>query len=82
MLGADRRPNPRALGYRDRSALEAGREDKSTVRRGNAPRVMASLRNIAFTILRLEGEANIAKATRGARNYPHRALKFVGLTIT
>jgi len=52
------------------------------VRRGHAPRVMASLRNIAITILRLQGETNLAKATRGARNYPLRALKHVGLTTT
>jgi hypothetical protein len=42
---------------------------------------MASLR-IAITSLRLEGETNIAKASRGARNYPHRALKLAGLTTT
>ncbi|MDQ6739318.1 MAG: ISAs1 family transposase [Actinomycetota bacterium] len=58
------------------------REDSSQVRRGNAPRVMASLRNIAITILRREGETNLAKATRGARNYPHRALKLAGLTTS
>ncbi|MHA7177915.1 ISAs1 family transposase [Arthrobacter sp. Sr24] len=58
------------------------REDSSQVRRGNAPRVMASLRNIAITILRLEGETNLAKATRGARNYPQRALKLAGLTTS
>jgi len=58
------------------------REDGSQVRRGNAPRIMASLRNIAITILRLEGETNLAKATRGARNYPHRALKLAGLIIS
>ena len=58
------------------------REDASQIRRGNAPRIMASLRNIAITILRLEGETNLAKATRGARNYPHRALKLAGLNIS
>ena len=58
------------------------REDGSQIRCGNAPRVMASLRNIAITILRLEGETNIAKATRGARNYPHRALQLAGLHIS
>lgn len=58
------------------------REDGSQVRRGNAPRVMASLRNIAITVLRLEGETNLAKATRGARNYPDRALKLIGLNIS
>ncbi|WP_258067159.1 hypothetical protein [Arthrobacter sp. GMC3] len=42
---------------------------------------MASLRNIAITILRLQGEANLAKATRAARNDPDRALKLAGITI-
>lgn len=57
-------------------------EDGSQVRRGNAPRAMASLRNVAITVLRLEGETNLAKATRGARNYPDRALKLAGLNIS
>jgi hypothetical protein len=43
---------------------------------------MASLRNIAITVRRLEGKTNIAKATRGERNYPHRALKLAGLNTT
>ena len=50
------------------------REDHSQVRKGNAPRVMASLRNIAISTLRLQGETNPAKATRAARNYRLRAL--------
>jgi len=58
------------------------REDLSQIRKGNAPRVMASLRNIAISILRLHGEPNIAKATRGARNYPNRALHLAGLTTS
>lgn len=49
------------------------REDASQIRRGNAPRAMASPRNIAITILRLEGETNLANATRNTRYYPHRA---------
>lgn len=44
-------------------------EDRSQIRTGNGPRVMASLRNIAISILRLAGAKNIAKATRWcARN--------------
>ncbi|WP_456302025.1 ISAs1 family transposase [Streptomyces goshikiensis] len=39
-------------------------EDRSQVRTGNAPRVMASLRNLAITLLRLEGHTNIAAALR------------------
>ena len=39
-------------------------EDKSLVRTGNAPRVMASLRSLAISLLRLDGHANIAAANR------------------
>jgi predicted transposase YbfD/YdcC len=39
-------------------------EDKSLVRTGNAPRVMASLRSLAISLLRLDGHDNIAAANR------------------
>jgi predicted transposase YbfD/YdcC len=39
-------------------------EDRSQVRTGNAPRVMASLRNTAITLLRHHGHPNIAAALR------------------
>lgn len=39
-------------------------EDRSQVRTGNAPRVMAGLRNTAITLLRLDGHHNIAAALR------------------
>ena len=39
-------------------------EDRFQVRTGNGPRVMASLRNLAITILRLAGVVNIAAALR------------------
>jgi hypothetical protein len=39
-------------------------EDSSQVRTRNGPRVMASLRNLAITILRLTGHASIAAAPR------------------
>ncbi|MEV5646382.1 ISAs1 family transposase, partial [Streptomyces flaveolus] len=39
-------------------------EDRSRVRTGNAPRVMAGLRNTAITLLRLHGHQNIAAALR------------------
>jgi predicted transposase YbfD/YdcC len=38
------------------------REDASTIRTGNAPRVMATLRNTAIGLLRIDGETNIAAA--------------------
>jgi len=39
-------------------------EDRSRVRTGSGPRVMASFRNLAIAIHRLNGEKNIASATR------------------
>lgn len=42
-------------------------EDRSQVRTGSAPQVMATLRNIAISLLRLDGHTNIAKATRAMR---------------
>ena len=39
-------------------------EDRSQIRTGNAPRVMASLRNLAISMLRLNGNTNIAQALR------------------
>ena len=39
-------------------------EDLSQVRTGNGPQVMATLRNLAISLLRLAGATNIAKALR------------------
>jgi len=39
-------------------------EDRSQVRTGNGPRVMASLRNLAIAILRLTGHTSLATALR------------------
>jgi len=39
-------------------------EERSHVRTGNGPRVMAYLRNLAITILRLAGETSIGAAWR------------------
>jgi len=52
-------------------------EDKSLVRTGNAPRVMASLRNLAISLLRLNGHANIAAANRHHARDPQRTLKLL-----
>ena len=44
-------------------------EDRSQIRTGNAPRIMAALRNTVITLLRLDGHQNIAAALRHhARN--------------
>jgi predicted transposase YbfD/YdcC len=49
-------------------------EDKSLVRTGNAPRVMASLRSLAISLLRIGGHANIAAANRHHARDPQRTL--------
>lgn len=55
-------------------------EDRSQVRKGNGPRVMATLRNLAISILRLAGARFIAKAVRWCARNDERALRLVGLT--
>jgi predicted transposase YbfD/YdcC len=52
-------------------------EDKPLVRTGNAPRVMASLRSLAISLLRLAGHANIAAANRHHARDPKRTLKLL-----
>ena len=49
-------------------------EDKSLVRTGNAPRVMATLRSVAISVLRLDGNSNIAAANRHHARDPQRTL--------
>jgi predicted transposase YbfD/YdcC len=52
-------------------------EDRSQVRTANGPRVMASLRNLAITILRLTGETSIAAALRHHARRPGRPLQTI-----
>ena len=52
-------------------------EDKSLVRTGNAPRVMASLRSLAISLLRLDGHGNIAAANRHHLRDPQRGLQLL-----
>ena len=49
-------------------------EDRSQVRTGNGPQVMAALRNLVITALRLTGVTNIAAALRHHAREPHRPL--------
>jgi hypothetical protein len=53
------------------------KENKSLVRAGNAPRVTASLRSPAISLLRLTGHANIAAANRHHARDPQRTLKLL-----
>jgi predicted transposase YbfD/YdcC len=52
-------------------------EDRSQIRTGNGPRVMASLRNLAITVLRLNGETSIAAASRYHARRPGRPLQTI-----
>ncbi|WP_329202999.1 hypothetical protein [Streptomyces sp. NBC_01435] len=55
-------------------------EDASRVRTGNAPRAMASLRNLAIGALRLAGRDNIAEGLRHHARDMTRPLATLGLT--
>lgn len=54
-------------------------EDASHVRTGTAPRVMASLRNLAISALRQTGHTNIAAALRHTARDPARPLTLLGI---
>lgn len=47
-------------------------EDRSQIRTGTGPHVMASLRNLTITVLRLAGITNIAAALRHHARHPNR----------
>ncbi|WP_405746439.1 ISAs1 family transposase [Streptomyces canus] len=55
-------------------------EDASQLRTGNAPRTMATWRNLAIGALRLAGTQNIAAALRANSRDPKRPLALLGLT--
>jgi Transposase DDE domain len=55
-------------------------EDASQIRTGNAPRAMASLRNLAIGILCLHGHRNIAAALRRNARDATRLLPLLGIT--
>jgi predicted transposase YbfD/YdcC len=55
-------------------------EDACQVRTGTAPRVMASLRNLAIGILHARGDRNIAAALRRNARDATRLLPLLGIT--
>lgn len=55
-------------------------EDASRVHTGNAPRVMATLRNVSISLLRLDEVTNIAAALRHNARKDRRVLKRMGLS--
>lgn len=54
-------------------------EDRSQVRVRHGPRVLATMRNLAISVLRLAGCGNIARATRWLWGTPARALRLLGI---
>ena len=54
-------------------------EDRSQIRSKNGPRMMAILRNLAISLLRLAKYDNIAAATREMAAKSHKALRLIGL---
>jgi hypothetical protein len=56
-------------------------EDASTVHTGNAPRAMATLRNLAIAAHRQAGHTNIAKGIRWAARDAYRPLQLLNITI-
>jgi predicted transposase YbfD/YdcC len=88
LITSDRAADPAALGAWVRGHWEIEnrlhwvrdvtyQEDKSLVRTGNAPRVMASLRSLSISLLRLDGHANIAAANRHHARDPQRTLQLL-----
>jgi predicted transposase YbfD/YdcC len=55
-------------------------EDTSRIRTGNGPRVMASLRNLAISALRLTGHNSITTGLRTMIRNPTRPLQLLGMT--
>jgi len=55
-------------------------EDRSQVRTGNGPQIMAALRNLVITALRLAGVTNIAAALRHHARDPYRPLATYKIT--
>src|SRR5215208_1549363 len=57
------------------------KEDKSQVRAGKIPQVMAALRNAAISLMRMTGATNIAAACRRYAAQPGLALVAIGLDL-
>jgi hypothetical protein len=57
-------------------------EDRSQVRVGSIPQVMAALRNTVIGLLRLNGATNIAAATRRMAARPAEAIALLGISTT
>jgi Transposase DDE domain len=57
-------------------------EDRSTVRSGSLPQIMAALRNTVIGLMRLAGKTNIAAACRRHAAQPQETLDLLGIKST
>lgn len=57
-------------------------EDHCRIRKHAGARVMASLRNLAISLLRLAGETNIAQGLRACARDPQRSLRLLGFAAS
>jgi Transposase DDE domain len=48
-------------------------EDRSRLRTGSAPQILAALRNLALTLIHRSGSSQIAAARRHFASHPHKA---------
>lgn len=56
-------------------------EDRCRIRKKSGARLMASLRNLAISLLRLAGATNIAQALRDCGRNERRPLRLLGLAV-
>ncbi len=54
-------------------------EDRCRARKGAAAQILASLRNLVISLLRLAGAVNIARALRHLASHILKALRLIGL---
>lgn len=57
-------------------------EDHCRIRKHAGAQVMASLRNLAISLLRLAGATHIAQALRGCARHERRPLRLLGLALS
>src|SRR5579884_2138089 len=55
-------------------------EDRSRLRTGNAPQIMAALRNLAITLIHRSGSCHIRASRRHFASCPHEALALLGFS--
>lgn len=56
-------------------------EDRSRIRKFSGPQVMASIRNLAISLLRMAGATNIAQASRYCARLGSHDLRFIGIQL-